>query len=79
MVLSFLVELILVFVGIITRQSGGSLSSNAQVWASREMVREDVTGSLLHYGPQAKFMAKLRPCFVKPSFSWQSKMWRLQN
>lgn len=33
------------------------------------MVRDDITDFLLDYGPQAKFMAKLRLCFVKPFFS----------
>lgn len=33
------------------------------------MVRDAVTGLLLDYGPQAKFMARLRPCFVKFLFS----------
>lgn len=78
---SFLIELLLVFVGIRVRRTGGSLSSNTQVGASREMMRDGITGSLLDFGPQAKFMAKWRSCFVKTFFflSWQSKMWRIQN
>lgn len=32
------------------------------------MVRDDIIDSLLDYGPLAKFMAKLRLCFVKPFF-----------
>lgn len=77
---SFLIELLLVFVGTRIRGIGGSLSSNTQVWASGEMVRDGISGSLLDFGPQAKFMAKWRPCFVKTFFfSWQSKMWRIQN
>lgn len=68
---SFLIEL--VFVGIWIRQSGGSLSSNTQVCTSREMLRDSITGSLLDYGPQANFMAKLRPCFVKIFFFFLGK------
>ena len=68
MLFSFLIELLLVFVGIRVRRIGGSLSSNTQVGASREMVRDGITGSLLDFGPQAKFMAKWRSCFVKTFF-----------
>ena len=68
MLFSFLIELLLVFVGIRVRRTDGSLSSNTQVGASREMVRDGITGSLLDFGPQAKFMAKWRSCFVKTFF-----------
>lgn len=64
---SLLTELILIFVRTKIRQSVGSPSSNAQHWGSRDIVRDDITGSFLdyNYSPQAKFMAILRPCFVK--------------
>ena len=41
--------------------------------ASREMLRDSITGSLLDYGPQAKFMAKLRRCFLKIFFFFLGK------
>lgn len=31
-------------------------------------MRDGITGSLLDFGPQAKFMAKWRPCFMKTFF-----------
>lgn len=65
---SFLIELLLVIVGIRIRWLGGSLSSNTQVGASREMVRDGITGSPKILVLRLNLWLSGRSCFVKTFF-----------